>query len=60
MDRAVASRHAGEAMLLAASALRGSWAEVPPDYLRRIAAALVILGYKSEAALIVAEAANRG
>ncbi|MCG2840348.1 hypothetical protein L6Q21_05065 [Sandaracinobacter sp. RS1-74] len=60
LDRAVAARRTGEVMVLTATALRGSWAEVPPDYLRRIAAALVAVGHSSEARLIVAEAANRG
>lgn len=60
LDAAVAARRAGEVMVLAASGLRGSWAEVPPDYLRRIAAALVAVGRAGEARLIVAEAANRG
>ncbi len=59
-DTAVASRRTGEALLLAASAMRGSWAEVPADYLRRIARGLSTLGMTSEAQLIVAEAATRG
>jgi hypothetical protein len=33
---------------------------VPPDYLRRIARALVAVGHAPEARLIVAEAATRG
>lgn len=60
LDRAVAARRTGEVMLIAASGLRGTWAEVPPDYLRRIARALVALGHAPEARLIVAEAATRG
>lgn len=60
LDRAVAARRAGEVMVLAATGLQGSWAQVPPDYLRRIAAALVAVGHAAEARLIVAEAANRG
>ena len=60
MDAAVAGRRTGEAVVLAASALRGNWAEVPPDYLRRIARAFTALGLGGEAQLIVAEAANRG
>lgn len=59
-QRAVEARRTGEVMVLAATGLQGSWAEVPPDYLRRIAAALVRLGHAAEARLIVAEAANRG
>lgn len=60
LDRAVAARRPGEVILLVAAGLQGSWAEVPPDYLRRIAAALVAVGHAAEARLIVAEAANRG
>ncbi|MBS3962516.1 MAG: hypothetical protein KGZ61_11910 [Sandarakinorhabdus sp.] len=60
LDRAVAARRAGEVMLLAATGLQGNWSEVPADYLRRIAAALVAVGHGGEARLIVAEAANRG
>lgn len=60
LDRAVAARRAGEVMVLAATGLQGSWSEVPPDYLRRIAAALVAVGHAAEAQLIVAEAASRG
>lgn len=60
LDRAVAARRAGEVIVLVATGLQGSWAEVPPDYLRRIAAALVAVGLAAEARLIVAEAANRG
>ena len=60
LDRAVAARRSGEVILIAASALRGSWAEVHPDQLRRIARALVAIGHAPEARLIVAEAATRG
>jgi hypothetical protein len=60
LDRARAAGRAGEVIVLAASALRGGWAEVPPDYLRRIASALVAVGHAPEARLIVAEAARRG
>lgn len=60
LERAVAARRPGEVILLVAAGLQGSWAEVPPDYLRRIAAALVAVGHAAEARLIVAEAANRG
>lgn len=60
LDRAVAARRTGEVMLIAATGLKGSWAEVPPDYLRRIARALVAVGHAPEARLIVAEAATRG
>jgi hypothetical protein len=60
LDRAVAARRTGEVMVLAATGLRGSWREVSPDYLRRIAAALTSLGHAAEARLIVAEAAVRG
>jgi hypothetical protein len=60
LDRAVAARRTGEVMLIAATGLKGSWAEVAPDYLRRIAAALVAVGHAPEARLIVAEAATRG
>ena len=60
LDRAVAAGRSGEVMVLAATGLQGSWAEVPPDYLRRIAAALTSVGYVAEARLIVAEAATRG
>jgi hypothetical protein len=60
LDRAVAARHTGEVILLAATGLQGSWANVHPDYLRRIAAALTAVGHAPEARLIVAEAANRG
>lgn len=60
LDRAVAARRTGEVILIAATGLKGSWAEVPPDYLRRIARALVAVGHAPEARLIVAEAATRG
>jgi hypothetical protein len=60
LDRAVAARRTGEVMLIAATGLKGSWAEVPPDYIRRIARALVAVGHAPEARLIVAEAATRG
>jgi hypothetical protein len=60
LDRAVLARRAGEVIVIAATGLQGSWADVPPDYLRRIAAALVAVGHAGEAQLIVAEAANRG
>lgn len=60
LDRAVQARRTGEVMLIAATGLRGTWAEVPPDYLRRIARALVAVGHAPEARLIVAEAATRG
>lgn len=60
LDRAVAAGRTGEVMLIAATGLKGSWAEVPPDYLRRIARALVAIGHAPEARLIVAEAATRG
>lgn len=60
LDAAVTARRTGEAVALAASAMRGSWAEVPADYLRRIARAFTTLGLRNEARLIVAEAANRG
>lgn len=60
LDRAVAARRTGEVMVLVASGIKGGWAEVPPDYLRRIAAALTAVGHAAEARLIVAEAATRG
>jgi hypothetical protein len=60
LDRAVGARRAGEVMVLAATGLQGQWADVPPDYLRRIAEALRAVGLDTEARLIVAEAANRG
>lgn len=60
LDRAVEAGHAGEVIILSAIGLKGNWSEVPPDYLRRIAAALVAIGRSEEARLIVAEAANRG
>jgi hypothetical protein len=60
LERAVSARRPGEVMLIAATGLKGSWAEVPPDYLRRIARALVAIGHAPEARLIVAEAATRG
>jgi len=60
LDRAVTARRTGEVMVLIASGLQRGWSEVPPDYLRRIAAALVAVGHAGEARLIVAEAANRG
>ncbi|MFA7440225.1 MAG: hypothetical protein WCZ66_04560 [Sphingomonadaceae bacterium] len=60
LDRAVASRHTGAVMVLAATGLQGRWGEVHPDYLRRIAAALTAVGHHAEARLIVAEAALRG
>jgi hypothetical protein len=60
LDRAVTARRPGEVMLIAATGLQGEWAEIPPDYLRRIAAALTAVGHAAEARLIVAEAASRG
>ena len=60
LDRAVAARRSGEVIVIATNALRGSWAEVHPDQLRRIARALVAIGHGPEARLIVAEAATRG
>jgi hypothetical protein len=60
LDRAVAARRSGEVIVIATSALRGSWAEVHPDQLRRIARALTAIGHAPEARLIVAEAATRG
>jgi hypothetical protein len=60
MERAVAGRRLGEAMILAATAMQAGWSNVPPDHLRRIAAALSALGARAEAGLIVAEAAERG
>ena len=60
LDRAVAGRRTGEVMLLTATGLQGRWRDVPPDYLRRIAAALSAVGHAAEARLIVAEAASRG
>lgn len=60
LDRAVAARRTGEVILIVGIGLKGAWAEVPPDYLRRIARALVAVGHAPEARLIVAEAATRG
>ncbi len=60
LDRAVSAGRKGEVMVLIATGLQGRWRDVPPDYLRRIAAALVAIGHAAEARLIVAEAANRG
>ncbi len=60
LDRAVSAGRAGEVMVLAATGLKGSWAEVAPDHLRRIVAALAATGHADEARHIVAEAANRG
>lgn len=60
LDAAVAGRRRGEVVVLAATGMQMGWANVPPDYLRRIAAALVAVGLAPEAGLIVAEAANRG
>ncbi len=60
LDRAVAARQTGAVMVLAATGLHGNWRDVPPDYLRRIAAALTAVGHAAEARLIVAEAASRG
>ncbi|MFN7175540.1 MAG: hypothetical protein ACK4MX_01485 [Thermaurantiacus sp.] len=60
LDRARGGRRLGEVMLLAATAMQAGWANVPPDHLRRIAAALSELGHGAEAGLIVAEAAMRG
>lgn len=60
LQRAVDGGRAGEIIILSAIGLKGSWAEVPPDYLRRIVAALRGIGRGAEAQLLVAEAANRG
>ena len=53
-------RAAGEVVLLAATGLQGSWADVPPAHVEAIVAALAACGRGSEARLIAAEAVTRG
>jgi hypothetical protein len=60
LDAALAARRPGEILVVAAAGLQGGLAELPPDALRRIAAALVAAGFEDEARLMVAEAAMRG
>lgn len=60
LDRARDAGRAGEALLIIASGLHGRWADLHPDYLRRMVEALTVLGFETEARLMVAEAATRG
>ncbi len=60
LDAAVAGRRRGEVLALAATGMQKGWANVPPDYLRRIAAAMKAVGLAAEAGLMVSEAAARG
>ncbi len=59
LDRALAGRRTGEVILLVAAGMQGRMADLPPDYLRRIAAALLAVGREAEARLLVAEAIAR-
>lgn len=59
LQSAADNRRRGEVLILAAAGMQFGWAQVPPDYLRRMAAALVAVGFREEAGLLVAEAAMR-
>lgn len=56
---AAAAGRTGEVAVLAATALQGDWAAVPPAHFRALIAALVKVGREHEARMIVAEAAMR-
>lgn len=60
LSAARAGDRTGEAILIVAAGLHGRWADVPPDYLQRMVAALKALGFEREARLMVAESARRG
>jgi hypothetical protein len=60
LDAAVASRRRGEVLVLAATGLQGSIADLSPDHFRRIVAALKAAGLGDQAALMVSEVAMRG
>lgn len=60
LSAAAAARRRGDVLVIAATGMQLGWANVPPDYLRRIAAAMRAVGLESEAGLIVAEGATRG
>ncbi|WP_448581978.1 hypothetical protein [Thermaurantiacus sp.] len=60
MDAALSGNRRGEALVLVATGMQGSFADLAPDHFRRIVAALVAAGHADEAALMVAEAAMRG
>lgn len=60
IDDAARAGRIGEVAVLAASALQGSWADVPPAHFAHLVAALVAVGRAHEARMIVAEAVMRG
>ncbi len=60
IDVAAAAGRTGEVIVLAATALQGSWRDVPPAHLRHLVAALSRVGRGHEARMIVAEAVTRG
>jgi hypothetical protein len=59
IDAAAAAGRTGEVAVLAATALQGDWAAVPPAHFQRLIAALVKVGREHEARMIVAEAVMR-
>ncbi|TFU03619.1 hypothetical protein EUV02_10715 [Polymorphobacter arshaanensis] len=60
IDAAAKAGRTGEVAVLAASALQGAWADVPPAHFAHLVAALVAVGRGHEARMIVAEAVTRG
>ena len=60
IDEAARAGRIGEVVVLAASALQGPWADVPPAHFAHLIAALVAVGRAHEARMIVAEAVMRG
>ena len=59
IDAAAKAGRTGEVVVLAASALQGAWADVPPAHFAHLVAALVAVGRGHEARMIVAEAVMR-
>lgn len=59
IDAAGAAGRSGEAIMLAATGLQGTWQDVPPLHLYHIMAALNRVGRAREARLIAAEAVTR-
>lgn len=60
IDAAARAGRTGEVIVLAASALQGAWADVPPAHFAHLVAALVAVGRGHEARMLVAEAVLRG
>lgn len=59
IDAAAVAGRVGEVAVLAATALQGPWAAVPPAHFRHLIAALAKVGRGEEARLIVVEALTR-